>query len=93
MSGFAPPKPEQTDSQAHRHQLELAGYNALLAEHCELVDRVAAIEQMLERLGLTQMAVDEMLLIGRRSRHEIVADLGNGWQIVRTPADPQSAHQ
>jgi hypothetical protein len=29
----------------HRHHLEIAGYNELLAEHCELVDRVATLEQ------------------------------------------------
>ena len=34
----------------HRHQLEIKGYNELLAEHCELVDRVARLEAQLERV-------------------------------------------
>lgn len=84
MSGFAPFKPEQPDSQAHRHQLELAGYNALLAEHCELVERVAKIEALIERLGLTQMADDEMLMIGSRSGKGIVANLVPEFKLLRT---------
>jgi hypothetical protein len=62
-----------------KHRLELAGYNALLAEHCALVDQVAVlttrVEQMaveLRRLGCTVSITQE-----------IVVDLGHGWQIVR----------
>ena len=34
----------------HRHYLELHGYNDLLAEHCELVDRVAALTERIAEL-------------------------------------------
>jgi hypothetical protein len=67
-------------------RLERAGYNALLAEHCELVDRVAEqqvsidaferrignLEAELRRLGCTVNITEE-----------IVVDFGHGWQIVR----------
>jgi hypothetical protein len=48
-------------SDQHRHQLELAGYNALLAEHCELMDRLAALERrltILERFWVVQAIED-----------------------------------
>jgi len=55
-------------SDQHRHQLELAGYNALLAEHCELVERMdaqiilnAALERrltILERFWVVQAIED-----------------------------------
>jgi len=82
-------------SDQHRHQLEIKGYNELLAEHCELVDRVAAIEQMLADLRIPEL-VRELEALGctvvlrieptPTADLEFVADLGGGWQIVRTPS-------
>ena len=57
MSGFAPPK-EVNMSDQHRHQLEIKGYNELLAEHCELVDRLEAIEALLQRLHLPDLVAE-----------------------------------
>jgi hypothetical protein len=80
-------------NEQHRHRLEITGYNELLAEHCELVDRVAAIEKLLADLRLPEL-VRELEALGctvtRRieptptADREFVADLGGGWQIVRT---------
>jgi hypothetical protein len=85
----------------HRHRLENAGYNDLLAEHCELVDRVAgpterlaAVEHMLADLHIPEL-VRELESLGCtvtvriepiRVQAEVMAELGGGWQIVRTPA-------
>ena len=80
-----------------RHDLELNGYNALLADHCELNDRVAAIEALLQRLRLPEL-VAEIEALGclvtiriekQRPAEEIIVDLGHGWQIIRagTSAD------
>jgi hypothetical protein len=90
-------------SDQHRHTLELRGYNEMLAEHCELVDhvagfeqRLAAVEQMLADLRIPEL-VRELEALGctvtlrieptPTANREFVADLGGGWQIVRTPAD------
>jgi hypothetical protein len=80
----------------HRHQLEIHGYNELLAEHCELVDRVAKIEEILVAIRIPELVADlaEMgftvtlaITPTPKAPAEFVADLGGGWQIVRTPAD------
>jgi hypothetical protein len=85
-------------SQQHHHHLEIAGYNALLAEHCELVDRMTKLEEMLVAMRLPELA-RELEALGctvtlrieptPTADREFVADLGGGWQIVRTP-DPES---
>lgn len=66
-------------SDQHRHELEIRGYNDLLAEHCELVDRVAALTARME-----QMAA-ELRRLGCQTTitQEIIVDLGHGWQIMR----------
>lgn len=60
MSGFAPPKPAQPDNQAHRHQLERDGYNALLSDHCELVEDVADLHKQIaaleQRIAILELA-------------------------------------
>lgn len=82
----------------HRHQLEIRGYNDLLAEHCELVDRlatiearIAAVEQMLADMRIPEL-VRELEALGCtvtvsiepiRAQAEVMAELGGGWQIVR----------
>lgn len=85
----------------HRHQLEIRGYNELLAEHCELVDslagfeqRLVAIEQMLAGMRIPEL-MRELEALGctvtlrieptPTADREFVADLGGGWQIVREP--------
>jgi hypothetical protein len=66
-------------SDQHRHCLERDGYNALLAEHCELVDRVAVL---MERVGNLEA---ELRRLGCQATltQEIVIDMGHGWPIVR----------
>lgn len=63
----------------HRHQLEIRGYNDLLAEHCELVDRLATIEARIEQMAAELRRLGCTVNI----TEEIVVDLGHGWQIVR----------
>jgi hypothetical protein len=65
----------------HRHHLELSGYNELLAEHCELVDHVAALEQRINALASDLRRLGCTVNI----EQEIVVDLGHSWQIVRSP--------
>ena len=81
-------------SDQHRHQLEIKGYNELLAEHCELVDRMAEVEEMLIAMRIPEL-VRELEALGctvtlrieqtPTADREFVANLGGGWQIVRTP--------
>lgn len=41
----------------HQHALEIAGYNALLAEHCALIGRVTALEcDLAERIKRLEVA-------------------------------------
>lgn len=65
-----------------RHGLELKGYNALLAEHCELVDRVAAQQQQIEALKLSVSKLVAWIGESQRGRfesaQELVADLSAG---------------
>jgi len=68
-------------SDQHRHTLEIDGYKALLAEHCELVDRLAAVEARIDNMAAELRRLGCTVTVER----EIVADLGHGWQIVRVP--------
>jgi hypothetical protein len=87
-------------SHKHPH-LEYEGYNALLDDHNDLAKRLAAAEedlaavkQLLADLRLPEL-VRELEALGctvtlrieptPTADREFVADLGGGWQIVRTP--------
>ena len=90
-------------SDQHRHQLEIKGYNDLLAEHCEISDRVAALETAFEALNLRMENMGaELRALGcvvsinfvkeRRPAKEIIADLGHGWQIIAECATDGSSN-
>lgn len=83
-------------SDQHRHELEIRGYNELLAEHCELVDRVAAQQASIAALHLRiENLAAELRRLGCAVEvtTEIVVDLGHGWQIVRAPAEVADGRQ
>lgn len=75
-------------TEQHRRQLEIKGYNELLAEHCELVDRLADQQASIDALHLR---IENLAAKLRRLgctvaiSVKIVVDFGHGWQIVRTP--------
>lgn len=76
-------------SDQHRHHLAIAGYNDLLAEHCELVDRVASQQISIDALTrrIENMAA-ELRRLGCTVNitEEIVVDSGQVYRIVRAPA-------
>lgn len=44
-----------------RHALEMGGYNVLLADYCELVDRVAALEETFVLCGIPLVSQERVL--------------------------------
>lgn len=74
-----------------RHTLELEGYNALLADHCELTDRVARLEADV----LTLVAGLRLLGCTVTIAEEIVEDYGHGVKLIRRrhlDGDDPNAH-
>jgi hypothetical protein len=85
----------------HHHQLAVLGEQLVVAGDLQVVvDRMAEIERMLEATRIPELVADlaEMgftvtlaITPTPKAAAEIVADLGGGWQIVRTPT-PVDGH-
>ena len=80
-------------------QLKLNGYNALLADHCELVDLVAKLDQRTAaqdvRIAQLEYLISEEIMLGLAKPHElreVVAELDHGWKIERQPAHDGRGH-
>jgi len=62
-----------------RQQIEKAGYRELVADHCELVERVTKLEQLFAEMAQRLAPQPEP-----RTTSEVVADYGHDWRWMKS---------